>query len=169
MLSNVAYIICGIFLLKLNEKARKVAIVLSVIGILSAPFIANLTLKTTSLDESRIFKSEKQKILKQTKIEFREEALKNLEQSEETAKKIKELKISGVMIEMESWRYYPADNLASRVLGFVGYKGNELAGRYGIEKKYESELGRSDKNTLDRKSTRLNSSHIPLSRMPSSA
>ena len=88
MLSNVAYIICGIFLLKLNEKARKVAIVLSVIGILSAPFIANLTLKTTSLDESRIFKSEKQKILKQTKIEFREEALKNLEQSEETAKKI---------------------------------------------------------------------------------
>lgn len=38
-------------------------------------------------------------------------------------------------------RYYPANNLASKVLGFVGYKENSLVGRYGVEQQYENVLG----------------------------
>ena len=58
---------------------------------------------------------------------------------------IKRLKIAGASVFSESWRFYPADNLASRVLGFVGYKGNKLAGRYGIESYYENVLSRENK------------------------
>lgn len=66
----------------------------------------------------------------------------------ETAKKITDLKIKGVNIFSESWRYYPADNLASRVLGFVGYKDNDIVGRYGLEQYYESVLARSRENNF---------------------
>lgn len=66
----------------------------------------------------------------------------------ETAKKINDLKIKGLDVFSENWRYYPADNLASKVLGFVGYKGDELAGRYGLERYYESVLTRNDKNNF---------------------
>ncbi len=66
----------------------------------------------------------------------------------ETAKKITDLKIKGVDVFSESWRYYPADNLASRVLGFVGYKDSALIGRYGLEQYYESVLTRSKENNF---------------------
>jgi len=66
----------------------------------------------------------------------------------ETAQKINDLKIAGVDVYSESWRYYPANNLASRVIGFVGYNGNELTGRYGIERYYESILARSSQNNF---------------------
>ena len=53
---------------------------------------------------------------------------------------------------------------------------HELAKQLGMESKEVlaklQEMGefvRSASSTIDRKSTRLNSSHIPLSRMPSSA
>ncbi|MCX6731707.1 MAG: penicillin-binding protein 2 [Candidatus Parcubacteria bacterium] len=64
----------------------------------------------------------------------------------DTAAKIKDLNIKGLSIFSESWRSYPADSLASKILGFVGYKGNELTGRYGLEQYYESVLARDDKN-----------------------
>lgn len=64
--------------------------------------------------------------------------------NEEQANAIKKLKIAGVDVYSESWRFYPAGNLASRVLGFVGYKGNKLAGRYGIESYYEKVLSREN-------------------------
>jgi cell division protein FtsI/penicillin-binding protein 2 len=66
----------------------------------------------------------------------------------ETAQKITDLKIKGVDVFSESWRYYPADNLASRVLGFVGYKENALVGRYGLEQYYESVLSRNEENNF---------------------
>ena len=61
---------------------------------------------------------------------------------EETAVKIKNLKIAGLNAYPESWRYYPFDTLASHVLGFVGYKEDKLVGRYGIESYYEEMLKR---------------------------
>ncbi len=64
----------------------------------------------------------------------------------DAAKKISDLKINGLDVYGETWRYYPAGNLASRLLGFVGYKGDELVGRYGLEEHYESILGRGDEN-----------------------
>jgi len=62
--------------------------------------------------------------------------------NEEDADKIEKMKIPGVNVFSERWRFYPAGSLASRVLGFVGYRGNKLAGRYGLEKYYEGVLAR---------------------------
>jgi len=64
--------------------------------------------------------------------------------TENEAEKIMELGISGIVISPDSWRFYPAGNLASRVLGFVGYKNNKLSGRYGLERQYEKILSREE-------------------------
>lgn len=66
--------------------------------------------------------------------------------SKEQADSISLLKISGVSIYKEKWRFYPGEKLASHSLGFVGYKGNELAGRYGLERYYNSVLSRGKDN-----------------------
>ncbi len=66
--------------------------------------------------------------------------------SEEKIKKISELNLPGVIIEKENWRYYPGDNLAANVIGFVGYNntGTDLEGRYGLEKYYNDNLKRDN-------------------------
>jgi cell division protein FtsI (penicillin-binding protein 3)/stage V sporulation protein D (sporulation-specific penicillin-binding protein) len=63
---------------------------------------------------------------------------------EETMKNIEALKISGLSIEKERWRYYPGDSMAARILGFVGYDGDDLVGRSGLEKYYEDVLSRKN-------------------------
>jgi cell division protein FtsI/penicillin-binding protein 2 len=64
---------------------------------------------------------------------------------EDLMKKIEALKIPGVEITKERWRYYPADSLAAKVLGFVGYdKDSNLVGRYGLEKYYQDVLSRDN-------------------------
>ncbi|MCK5027552.1 MAG: penicillin-binding protein 2 [Candidatus Pacebacteria bacterium] len=62
----------------------------------------------------------------------------------ETKKKIEELEIEGVFLVQEKWRFYPADELASHTLGFVGYKEDVLAGRYGLERFYDDILRRGE-------------------------
>ena len=64
----------------------------------------------------------------------------------DTGKKIEALNIKGVQIYTEKWRFYPGENLASNTIGFLGYIGNEFAGRYGLERYYEDVLVRN-KNT----------------------
>ena len=54
------------------------------------------------------------------------------------------LKLSGVNFYDDSWRTYPAGTLASQVVGFVGYDGNLLTGRYGLEKEYNDVLSRTN-------------------------
>src|SRR5665811_1576913 len=66
--------------------------------------------------------------------------------SEEEADAISLFKISEVQIVKEKWRFYPGENLAAHSLGFVAYKGDELAGRYGLEREYNKELTRSNDN-----------------------
>lgn len=66
--------------------------------------------------------------------------------SEEDGKKIEGLKIPGLRLYKEQWRYYPGGFEASQVLGFVAFKGDELAGRYGLERFYEETLSRSGKD-----------------------
>lgn len=66
--------------------------------------------------------------------------------SREDADKITELKIPGVSIFKEKWRFYPGAHLASHTLGFVGYKGDDLGGRYGLERYYNEELSRNKDN-----------------------
>ena len=66
--------------------------------------------------------------------------------SKEQADPILAEKIPGVFISKEKWRFYPGENLASHTVGFVGYNGNELAGRYGLEREYNQELSRDKDN-----------------------
>ncbi|MEI7810134.1 MAG: penicillin-binding protein 2 [bacterium] len=66
--------------------------------------------------------------------------------SKEQADNISALKITGVSVFKEKWRFYPGENLASHTLGFVGYKGDELAGRYGLERYYNPVLSRDKDN-----------------------
>lgn len=61
----------------------------------------------------------------------------------ETGKKISDLKIPGIRVYKENWRVYPADRMASHAIGLIGYKGDEVAGRYGLERYYEDTLKRS--------------------------
>lgn len=63
---------------------------------------------------------------------------------EEAMKKIEALKLAGVQIEKERWRYYPGDSMAARILGFVGYDGDKLVGRTGLERFYEDVLSRKN-------------------------
>jgi cell division protein FtsI/penicillin-binding protein 2 len=66
--------------------------------------------------------------------------------SEEAAQKIKSMKIAGVGLYREHWRYYPGENSAPHILGFIGYKedGISLAGRYGLERYYDDVLNKDN-------------------------
>lgn len=66
--------------------------------------------------------------------------------TKEEADAISALKLPGVTIYKEKWRSYSGGSMASHTLGFVGYKGNELGGRYGLERQYDTLLSRN-KNT----------------------
>lgn len=59
---------------------------------------------------------------------------------DEAAQKIKDFNFKGVHFNTQSWRWYPQNNLASQVIGFVGYAGDKRAGLYGLEKFYEAGL-----------------------------
>jgi len=59
---------------------------------------------------------------------------------EETANKISALNTLGVGIHPERERYYPAGSLASQVIGFLSYDGDDLRGMYGIERQYDDIL-----------------------------
>lgn len=58
--------------------------------------------------------------------------------------KIGDLKIPGLQIFKERWRFYPGGNTASHIIGIMGFKGDDYAGRYGLERQYEPQLLRED-------------------------
>lgn len=66
----------------------------------------------------------------------------------ETAELIQELKIPGLSVTKERWRTYPGEEIAAHTVGLIGYRGDELAGRYGLERFYESTLDRSDSDVF---------------------
>lgn len=63
--------------------------------------------------------------------------------NEDQAAQIKALKLQGVSLYRMSSRFSPLGTLASHAIGFVSYKGNDLIGRYGIEKSYNEVLSRT--------------------------
>ncbi len=71
-----------------------------------------------------------------------EEILKRVPEAE--AFNIRGLKLPGLHIFRETWRYYPGGQLAAAVLGFVGYHNDTLSGRYGLESYYNDMLLRQD-------------------------
>ncbi len=53
------------------------------------------------------------------------------------------LKLPGVQLHRNQWRFYPGDNLAARTVGFVGFtdkSDTELHGKYGLERYYDHVL-----------------------------
>ncbi len=56
--------------------------------------------------------------------------------------KVDDLKIVGLKTVRERWRFYPGGKIGAHVVGILGFKGDEFAGRYGLEKQYEQELVR---------------------------
>ena len=66
--------------------------------------------------------------------------------SKEEVDSISQLKIPGVSVYKEKWRFYPGGSLASNTLGLVGYKGDQLAGRYGLEREYNDVLSQNENN-----------------------
>ncbi len=73
-----------------------------------------------------------------------EEVANRLAKSE--ADSIEAMHIPGVYIYKEKWRFYPGSNLSSHTLGIVAYKGDDLSGRYGLEKEYNDILTRDESN-----------------------
>lgn len=49
-----------------------------------------------------------------------------------------------ILVYPEFWRIYPLQGSAAHVLGFLGYQGNEYAGRYGLERSFDETLKRED-------------------------
>ncbi len=66
--------------------------------------------------------------------------------TKENADSIQALNIKGVNLFRDAWRSYPGDTLASKVVGFLGYKGDLMTGRYGLEKYYNSVLLKNQSN-----------------------
>ena len=62
--------------------------------------------------------------------------------TQEHADEINSLKIKGISVHKDSWRYYPNENLASHSIGFLAYKGDDLVGQYGLERYYEKTLSK---------------------------
>ena len=62
--------------------------------------------------------------------------------SDADADTIRALKIPGVLLVADQWRFYPGGPLASQVLGFVGYSGTSTSklGVYGLEKQWNNTL-----------------------------
>lgn len=71
-----------------------------------------------------------------------EEVAKQVEYS--VGEEIDALKLKNVHLYKDRWRFYPGNNIASHTLGFLAYQGNDFAGRYGLERFYETTLKRSE-------------------------
>ncbi|OGY66440.1 MAG: hypothetical protein A3A04_00460 [Candidatus Harrisonbacteria bacterium RIFCSPLOWO2_01_FULL_40_28] len=73
-----------------------------------------------------------------------------LKATNEQVRQVKEYKGKGVYVKNKLSRFYPFGDLASHLLGFVGFDkaGERLEGRYGIEQFYEDTLLKKESNSL---------------------
>ncbi|MBI4155836.1 MAG: penicillin-binding protein 2 [Candidatus Zambryskibacteria bacterium] len=62
----------------------------------------------------------------------------------ETGQKIDALNIPGLKVYKERWRFYPGGSSAAHIIGILGYKGDDFAGRYGLERQFEPMLKRTE-------------------------
>lgn len=74
--------------------------------------------------------------------------------TEEEVKKISDAKIKGLYLMPEYFRFYPASELASQVVGFVGSDGEKERGRYGVEASHDITLEGKKGNLIQEKDTR---------------
>ncbi len=120
---------------------------------LKTGYILALNVKVMATDTDEYYK-EISNIIPLDEADFYSKILKKDDSYEEIArevpeeeiKKISVLNLQGIIIENEKWRYYPGNDLASRIIGFVGYDdtGKNLTGRYGLEAYYNDVLSRNN-------------------------
>ncbi len=60
--------------------------------------------------------------------------------ADNATKEIRALKIPGLLLVQDQWRFYPARELAAQAIGFVGYQGDARVGVYGLEKSWQDTL-----------------------------
>lgn len=67
--------------------------------------------------------------------------------SRANADSITALKLPGVSLYKDTWRFYPGEAMASHAIGFLGFGGEtEISGQYGIEKYYNETLEKEEEN-----------------------
>ena len=86
VISALAYLICGIFILKLNNSARKAAIALGIISIIVMPFYFKPMVQQMNSDE--FYSKSNQAYIEQMKPELRQKALENPEKGKEVPRKV---------------------------------------------------------------------------------
>ena len=86
---SIASLICGIFILKLNQKARKAAILLCLIGLIAIPFYLHPIMKSTqsAMQSEEYYGQQKQDILERLKPEYQQKALEDLDRAREWQRK----------------------------------------------------------------------------------
>lgn len=64
--------------------------------------------------------------------------------TKEEVKSIEALKIPGISIYKDNWRFYPGESLASHTLGFLAFKDKDKdkVGQYGLERYYNTTLSK---------------------------
>ena len=72
--------------------------------------------------------------------------------SEKEVESLKSLNLEGVYINNEKGRYYPQENLASQIVGFLGAEGK---GQYGLEQYYNDVLEGKKGLIINKKGTNL--------------
>jgi len=60
--------------------------------------------------------------------------------TDEEVEEIAKLELPGIAFDAETTRFYPEKSFLSQVLGFVGYKGDDKVGLYGLERYFEKDL-----------------------------
>ena len=71
--------------------------------------------------------------------------------SDEEVSRVKDLHAKGVYLLPETYRYYPGGELASQVVGFMGFDKDTVVGRYGMEAYWESKLRGSSGSVVQEK------------------
>ena len=113
-----------------------------------------VAIEPAKINDTEVLYQELSKIFELDKEDFFSKAKKKQDPyeeiathlSKEQADQISALKISGVKVFQEKWRFYPGGNMSAHTLGFVGYKDDSLGGRYGLERQYDSVLVRDKDN-----------------------
>ena len=102
VLSCIAYLICGIFLLQLKEPARKAAIYLGIISIIALPFLP----AAMSPAFEKLYTESEKELLEQIKPEYQASALERLRKDNEAVKKIAPFMAIGIMLILEALPIY---------------------------------------------------------------
>ena len=110
-------------------------------------YAADQIIALLNLDKEKEYERLLKKLSKRDDIY--EPLVNKLDEAKKTA--IETLNLPGLRFEEETWRTYPEQNTLSHITGFVGYNGDKLEGRYGLEGFFESELaGQAGEYTFEK-------------------